>query len=101
MTMRNQPLTVLLHRLNWVLRGWTTYFGHGCYGARWPARGSTRRYGAVCRAGAAAADELGEDQVEAEYHNGDPGEPPSDAKPQVNAADGFLGTHTSKVSSPP
>jgi len=28
-TMRNQPLTVLLHRLNWVLRGWTTYFRHG------------------------------------------------------------------------
>jgi RNA-directed DNA polymerase len=27
--MRNQPLTVLLHRLNWVLRGWTTYFRHG------------------------------------------------------------------------
>ena len=28
-TMRNQPLKVLLHRLNWVLRGWTTYFRHG------------------------------------------------------------------------
>jgi RNA-directed DNA polymerase len=28
-TMRNQPLGVLLHRLNWVLRGWTTYFRHG------------------------------------------------------------------------
>jgi len=28
-TMRNQPLSVLLHRLNWVLRGWTTYFRHG------------------------------------------------------------------------
>ena len=28
-TMRNQPLTVLLHRLNWVLRGWTIYFRHG------------------------------------------------------------------------
>jgi Group II intron, maturase-specific domain len=28
-TMRNQPLTVLLHRLNWVLRSWTTYFRHG------------------------------------------------------------------------
>ena len=27
--MRNQPLRVLLHRLNWVLRGWTTYFRHG------------------------------------------------------------------------
>jgi hypothetical protein len=27
--MRNQPLTVLLHRLNWVLRSWTTYFRHG------------------------------------------------------------------------
>jgi Group II intron, maturase-specific domain len=26
--MRNQPLRVLLHRLNWVLRGWTTYFRH-------------------------------------------------------------------------
>jgi RNA-directed DNA polymerase len=28
-TMRNQPLKVLLHRLNWVLRGWTIYFRHG------------------------------------------------------------------------
>jgi RNA-directed DNA polymerase len=28
-TMRNQPLKVLLHRLNWMLRGWTTYFRHG------------------------------------------------------------------------
>ena len=28
-TMRKQPLKVLLHRLNWVLRGWTTYFRHG------------------------------------------------------------------------
>ena len=27
--MRNQPLRVLLHRLNWVLQGWTTYFRHG------------------------------------------------------------------------
>jgi RNA-directed DNA polymerase len=27
--MRNQPLRVLLHRLNWVLRGWTIYFRHG------------------------------------------------------------------------
>ena len=27
--MRDQPLTVLLHRLNWVLRSWTTYFRHG------------------------------------------------------------------------
>jgi RNA-directed DNA polymerase len=27
--MRNQPLRALLHRLNWVLRGWTTYFRHG------------------------------------------------------------------------
>jgi RNA-directed DNA polymerase len=27
--MRNQPLRALLHRLNWVLRGWTTYFHHG------------------------------------------------------------------------
>jgi len=27
--MRNQPLRVLLHRLNWLLRGWTTYFRHG------------------------------------------------------------------------
>ena len=27
--MRNQPLWVLLHRLNWVLRGWTTYVRHG------------------------------------------------------------------------
>jgi hypothetical protein len=25
----NQPLTVVLHRLNWVLRGWTNYFRHG------------------------------------------------------------------------
>src|SRR5918994_4567074 len=25
---RNQPLAVLLHRLNLVLRGWTTYFRH-------------------------------------------------------------------------
>ena len=28
-TMRNQPLKVLLHRLNFMLRGWTTYFRHG------------------------------------------------------------------------
>jgi RNA-directed DNA polymerase len=27
--MRNQPLRVLLHRLNGVLRGWATYFRHG------------------------------------------------------------------------
>jgi RNA-directed DNA polymerase len=27
--MRNQPLRVLLHRLNFMLRGWTTYFRHG------------------------------------------------------------------------
>ncbi len=26
---RNQPLAVLLHRLNPVLRGWTNYFRHG------------------------------------------------------------------------
>jgi RNA-directed DNA polymerase len=26
---RNQPLAVLLHRLNLVLRGWTSYFKHG------------------------------------------------------------------------
>jgi RNA-directed DNA polymerase len=25
----NQPLTVVLHRLNWVLRGWANYFRHG------------------------------------------------------------------------
>jgi len=25
----NQPLQVVLHRLNWVLRGWATYFRHG------------------------------------------------------------------------
>jgi hypothetical protein len=28
-TMRNQLLRVLLHRLNWVLGGWTTYCRHG------------------------------------------------------------------------
>jgi RNA-directed DNA polymerase len=27
--MRNQPLRALLHRLNFMLRGWTTYFRHG------------------------------------------------------------------------
>ena len=27
---RNQPLTVLLHRLNLALRGWCVYFRHGC-----------------------------------------------------------------------
>lgn len=26
---RNQPLRALLHRLNFMLRGWTTYFRHG------------------------------------------------------------------------
>jgi RNA-directed DNA polymerase len=26
---RNQPLAVLLHQLNQVLRGWTSYFKHG------------------------------------------------------------------------
>ena len=26
---RNQPLAILLHQLNWVLRGWTSYFRHG------------------------------------------------------------------------
>jgi RNA-directed DNA polymerase len=31
--MRNQPLRVLLHRLNWMLRGWTTYFRHGASSA--------------------------------------------------------------------
>src|ERR671936_1110728 len=25
----NQPLAVVLHRLNWVLRGWANYFRHG------------------------------------------------------------------------
>jgi RNA-directed DNA polymerase len=25
----NQPLTVVLHRLNWVLRGWANYYRHG------------------------------------------------------------------------
>jgi RNA-directed DNA polymerase len=25
----NQPLQVVLHRLNWVLHGWTNYFRHG------------------------------------------------------------------------
>ena len=25
----NQPLQVVLHRLNWVLRGWANYFRHG------------------------------------------------------------------------
>src|SRR5512132_1715794 len=27
---RNQPLAVLLHRLNLALRGWCVYFRHGC-----------------------------------------------------------------------
>jgi RNA-directed DNA polymerase len=29
---RNQPLAVLLHRLNLALRGWCVYFRHGCSG---------------------------------------------------------------------
>jgi RNA-directed DNA polymerase len=27
---KNLPLSVLLHRLNRMLRGWTTYFNYGC-----------------------------------------------------------------------